>query len=62
MMPWIRHIKEYKMCLDNNEEPFKHQKQVCGTHASSQTEDGSGAKQEGREPLELNASDRLDKT
>lgn len=50
------------MYLDDNEEPFKCQKQVCGTHTSSQTEDGSGAKQEGREPLELNVNDRLDKT
>lgn len=48
------------MYLDDNEESFKCQKQVCGTHASSQTEDGSGDKQEIREPVELNASDRLD--
>lgn len=45
------------MYLDDNEESFKCQKQACGTHASSQTEDGSGDKQEIREPVELNVID-----
>lgn len=50
----LRHTEEYKMYPGDNEEAIQVlEAGLWQSHASSQMEDGSGAEQEWRKPLEL---------